>query len=76
MNLDPLNSLMSRLFFFGAFVLLLLAMMEKVVNWFGFTILRDTYRAGRLLEFATILLIFVIAILLRQMREELRKPRA
>ena len=68
-----LQSMMSRFFFFGAFVLLLLAGLEKVVNLFGYTILRDTYRAGRLLEFATILLVFVIAILLRQIREDLRK---
>ena len=76
MSINSLNSVLSRLFFLVAFAFLAVSAREKIVNVFGYTILRDTYTAGRLLEFATILLVFVIAILLRQMREELRKARA
>lgn len=72
MNID---SMVSRLFFGVAFAFLAVSALEKIVNGFGYTILRNTYTAGRLLEFATILLVFVIAILLRQMREVLRKAK-
>ena len=35
----------------------------------GFTLLRGMYNPGRLLELAALLLIFVIAVLLRQIRD-------
>ncbi len=73
MGFDKLNSIVNRLFFLGAFMLLGLALLERVVNEFGYTILRGFYTAGRLLEFATILLVFVMAMLLRQVREELKR---
>jgi hypothetical protein len=74
MNLEKLSSAMSRLFFFGALLLLGLAVLERVVNFLGYTILRS-YGAGRFLEFAGILMVFVIAVLLRQIREALKtKP--
>ena len=73
MGSDKLFSLVSRILFFGAFVLLLIAVFEAVANVFSFTILRGAYTGGRLLEFAVILLVFVMAILLRQMRDELRR---
>ena len=76
MSLEKLISLISRLFFFGAFVLLGLAAVERVANAAGYTILQGVTRAGRLLDFAVVLLIFVIAMQLRAMKEELksRKP--
>ena len=73
MNLDNLTSIFSRLFFFGAFLLLTLALSEAAVRLAGFTILRGTYSSGRLLELAAVLLVFVIALLLRQLREALVK---
>jgi len=73
MSFDKLISIASRVFFVGAFLLLGLAILEGVVNLFGYTVLRGTYTAGRLLEIAGILLVFLIALLLRQVREELRK---
>ena len=74
MTIEKLSSAMSRLFFFGALVLLGLAVLEKLVNLLGFTILRS-YGAGRFLEFAGILMVFVVAVLLRQIREALKtKP--
>lgn len=73
MSLDRLSSWVSRLFFLGAFVLLGIAVIERVANVFGYTIVLRAYTGGRLLELAVVLLVFVIALLLRQMREELRK---
>lgn len=72
MNIDRFMSATSRLFFLVAFVLLALSVLEKIANVSGYTILQ-TYRGGRLLEYAVVLLIFVIAIQLRAMREELKK---
>ena len=73
MNLQKLISITSRLFFLGAFVLLGLAVIERVANAAGYTLLQ-LYRGGRLLEFAVVLLVFVIAIQLREIREELKRP--
>ena len=76
MNLEKLNSTVSRIFFFGSFLLLAIAVLEFVVNLFGYTFLRvSSYTPGRLLQFAAISLIFVIALLLRQVREELKKTK-
>jgi len=61
-------SAISRLLFLGAFVLLALSMAEVVARQLGYTILR-TFSPGRLLEYAAILLIFVLALLLRQIRD-------
>jgi hypothetical protein len=73
MNLEKLMSMMSRLFFLAAFVLLGLGLTEGVANATGYTIIQPfEYRAGRLLEFAAILLFFVITMQLREMKEELR----
>ena len=74
MSLEKLMSMASRLFFLGAFVLLGLAVIERVANATGYTILQ-LYRAGRLLEFAVVLLVFVIAMQLREMKEELKTRR-
>ena len=73
MNFDKLNSIASRVFFGGGFVLLGLAFLEGIVNAFGYTILRNAYAPGRLLEFGAIALMFVVVLLLRQIREDLRK---
>ena len=72
MSLEKLVSLVSRLFFLGAFVLLTLALIERIANATGYTILH-LYKGGRLLEFAVVLLVFVIAVQLREMKEELRR---
>ena len=71
--LDKLSSFISRLFFLAAFVLIVLAIAEGAVNFFGYTIVGEAYRAGRLLEFAAVLLIFVVALTLRQLRDKIAK---
>jgi hypothetical protein len=72
MSLEKLVSLVSRLFFLGAFVLLGLALIERIANAFGYTILQ-VYSGSRLLDAAVVLLVFVIAVQLREMKEELKK---
>ncbi len=76
MNLQKLISITSRIFFVGAFVLLGLAVIERVANTTGYTILDLTTSTVHLLDAAVVLLVFVIAIQLREMKEELksRKP--
>jgi hypothetical protein len=77
MTLEKLISMASRALFLGAFILLIVAVGEKIVNLIGYTILQQTrYTSWRLLEFAALFLIFVIAILLREIREELKKSKA
>jgi len=73
MDSDRGLSLLSRVLFFTSFVLLAVAVVERLVNYFGYTILGSSYTPGRMLEFAGIMLLFVITILLRQAREELRR---
>lgn len=62
-----LTSLFSRILFIGALVLAFLAVWEKLANIFGYTILR-IYTPGRLLEFAAIAVLFVIALQLREVK--------
>ena len=66
-------NLAARLLFGTAFGLLALSVLEFVVRAFGYTILR-VWEPGRLLEYAVILLVFVMAILLRQIRDRLGDP--
>jgi len=73
MNLDKLNSLVCRVFFAAAALLAAVAVLERVVNFAGYTILRGSYTPGRMLELAAILSIFVMVLLLRQVREELKR---
>jgi hypothetical protein len=79
MSTDKLTSLVSRVFFFGAFLFLILALIEKLVNLRTYTILGANSswagRPERLLEFGVILIVFVIALMLRQIREELKRER-
>jgi len=62
-------SLISRCFFLAAFVLLALSLLEAVARQLGYTILRSAFAPGRLLEYAALLLVFVVAMLLRQIRD-------
>lgn len=62
-----LISWISRLFFIGAFILAVIAVWEKIANWMDLTLLRG-YAPSRLLEFASILLIFVIAMQVREIK--------
>lgn len=67
-----LNSLICRVLFLVSFVLAGLAAWEKLANLAGYTVLRSSMGAGRLLEIAAISLLFVIALLLREISHSLR----
>jgi hypothetical protein len=71
--IGKLLSVMSRVLFLVAFLLAGLAAWEKLLNAFGFTVLRG-YAPSRLLEYAAVAVLFVIALQLREMKE-LQKPR-
>jgi uncharacterized membrane protein YphA (DoxX/SURF4 family) len=64
--MSKLRSLVGRVLFGVAFVFAGLGVLEKVANFLGYTIMRS-YSPWRLLEFAGITLLFVIALLLSEM---------
>jgi hypothetical protein len=71
MNIDKLASFVLRVTFVAALLLLAIACVERLANSFGYTIL--PYAPSRMLEFATVFLVAVIALLLRQVRDALRR---
>jgi hypothetical protein len=75
MSFEKVISIISRIFFILAFILLGLAVIERVANFYDYTILAGVYAAGRLLEFSVVLLLFVLALQLREVREALRPRR-
>jgi hypothetical protein len=71
--LDRLTSLICRIFFIVAFVMLVIAVWDKIIGYYGFTVsFIGEMGPARLLELAVTLMIFVIGLLLRQIREGLR----
>ena len=73
MNTTKLYSVVCRFFFGLAFLLFALSVLEKLLVYMGQNLFGGLYTAGRLFEFATLLMIFVIALLLREIREELKQ---
>jgi hypothetical protein len=61
----------ARILFLLAGLTLLLAFAEAFAQLFGTSLVAGTYSAGRLLELSAVLMVFVIAQLLRQIREAL-----
>ena len=60
----------NRALFVAAFSLAGLAVLEKAVNFFGFTIvLLRNYTPARMLELAALALLFVIALQLREIKK-------
>lgn len=68
MTLARIESLFNRIFFLGALLLFAVAVLEKLANLNGYTIIAGAYAPGRLFEFAAIMLLFVITLLLRDIR--------
>ena len=66
---EKMTSLVCRAFFLASFVLLTLSITEAGARKMGYTILRHSFEPARLLEYAVILLVFVVAMLLRQIRD-------
>ncbi len=73
MNLDNLNSVVSRICFFGGIAFLVLVPLEELARWFGSSLLTRTYQQETLLNVGAVLFVVVIVLLLRQIRDELRK---
>jgi hypothetical protein len=75
MNYDKFSSILSRIFTFGAFALIALGVIEYLVNLSGHSVPYpwQATKPGHLIELAAALVVFVIALLLRQIRDELRK---
>lgn len=65
--MTKLVSRISRVLFVLAFILAGLAVWEKLANLMGQTLLRS-YTPSRLLELAVVLLLFVIALQLREVK--------
>ena len=65
--MERLYSIVCRVSFIFAFILAGLAIWEKLANLFGFTLMRG-FPPWRLLEFAAVVLLFVIALQLREIK--------
>jgi hypothetical protein len=63
-------SLLNRVLFVSALVLFGIAVVEKVSNATGYTVIGRSYAPGRLIEFAAIMVLFVVALLLREIRDQ------
>jgi hypothetical protein len=71
MTSDNLSSLVSRSFVLVSFGLVAVAVLEKICNVAGYTFLKGATAPSQLLEYAVVLLVFVLALLLRQVRDRL-----
>ena len=71
--MQQLTTIVCRILFVVAFLLAGLAVWEKLVQLFGYTILRgSSFGPWRLLEFSAVILLFVIALQLREIKMSLR----
>ena len=66
--MKALEMVIRRIFFYGAFVLVAIAVLEKIANLFRNSLLGGSYTPAKLLEFAAIGLLFSIAMQLHQIR--------
>lgn len=68
-----LTHFVARLFFLAAFALSGVAVWEKIANVLGYTLLRGHYAPSRLLELSVVVLLFVIALQLCEIKMSLGK---
>jgi hypothetical protein len=73
MKYDRVTSVLYRVFAVASLVLIDLAVLEALANAFSYSIVGRAYRPGRLVEFAAMLAVMAIPLLLRQIRQELRR---
>ena len=64
-----------RALFLAAAALIALAFIELAAQLVGTTLMNYRYSAGRLLEISATMLIYVIAVQLREIRDEIRAKR-
>lgn len=72
MSFDIVYNNFARTLFVIALAAIAIALFKAITELFGFNIVSSLYSGGRLLELAATLLLFVIVVLLRQIRDELR----
>ena len=72
---STLTSVLSRILFVGCFLVAALALWERALNVFGFTVLGGNYAPSRLLELAGVGVLFVIALQLRELKEIQKRAR-
>jgi len=70
--IDKASSVICRLFFIVALLLLILSLWDRFIRLFGWSISLLPYDPGRVFEFSAMLMVFVIALVLRQIRELLK----
>ena len=73
MYMQTLLHNVARLVFLGASTMIVLAFLEGIGQLFGVSLIDRMYSPGRLLELAATLLIFVIVVLLREIRDSIRE---
>jgi hypothetical protein len=66
--MSKMISLASRLLFLGSVLMALLAVLEKIANMMGYTLLHQAMPPSRLLELTIVALLFVIALQLRELK--------
>ena len=66
--MTQITSLLTRGLFVLAFVLAGIAVWDKLANYFGYTVVGSAVNPSRMLEFAAIALLFVLALQLRKIR--------
>ena len=71
--INTLTSIFCRIFFIISLFLLFIALWDKFIRLFGWTMTWLPYEPGRLFELSAMLMTFVIALLLREIREQLKK---
>jgi len=68
-----LTSILSRVLFVSSFALAGLAVWERLAQWLGYTQVRGYFGPWRLLEYAAVALLFVVALQLREIKMTLRE---
>ncbi len=76
MNLDSVYKYSARTLFILASATIVVAFLEWIARFVGISFIGELYDPGRLLELAATLLVFVIAVLLQQILDELRAGRS
>ncbi len=75
MTIQTFLHYVARLVFVSAIAAILLAFLELVAQLGNTSLIANLYPPGRLIELAAALLVLVIAITLREIRDELRARR-
>jgi hypothetical protein len=70
MNYDKVVSLVSRIVVLGAAGLTILGLIEGAANIFGYTVIHEAHKPSHLIELGAALTVIVIALLLRQIRDQ------